>query len=257
MDENIWRTLGRSQIMIQCIFWTLCIYVCDFDLIFECFDDSVIQFIILFTCVYHQICAIRNFYCAIHTSSVVKPISKKEKEEKNILKTTECKKCGIIRPSRSHHCSVCEKCIEKLDHHCYFLNNCVGRKNYKFFFSYLFLSMINSIIMIILGVFRFYLYKQKEMEKLNKMKFIKFNLDFLINFPIKVILLELISIPTFIGCVYLLIYHLFLININQTTIERKYPSLYIKDSSNKNKSFCEKFTEILESDNWLNIYWLE
>ena len=98
MDENIWRTLGRSQIMIQCIFWTLCIYVCDFDLVFECFDDSVIQFIILFTCVYHQICAIRNFYCAIHTSSAVKPISKKEKEEKNILKTTECKKCGIIRP---------------------------------------------------------------------------------------------------------------------------------------------------------------
>ena len=243
--------------MIQCIFWTLGIYVCDFELIFECFDDSVIQFIILFTCVYHQICAIRNFYCAVQTSSVVKPISKKEKEEKNITNTTECKKCGIIRPSRSHHCSVCEKCIEKLDHHCYFLNNCVGRKNYKFFFSYLFLSMINSLIMIILGVFRFYLYKQKEMEKLNKMKFIKFNLDFLINFPIKVILLELISIPTFIGCVYLLIYHLFLININQTTIERKYPSLYIKDSSKKDKSFCEKFSEILENDNWLNIYWLE
>lgn len=257
MDENIWRTLGRSQIMIQCIFWTLCIYVCDFDLVFECFDDSVIQFIILFTCVYHQICAIRNFYCAIHTSSIVKPISKKEKEEKNILNTTECKKCGIIRPSRSHHCSVCEKCIEKLDHHCYFLNNCVGRKNYKFFFSYLFLSMINSIIMIVLGVFRFYLYKQKEMEKLNKMKYIKFNLEFLINFPIKVILLELISIPTFIGCVYLLIYHLFLININQTTIERKYPSLYIKDPSKKDKSFCEKFSEILENENWLNIYWLE
>ena len=257
MDENIWRTLGRSQIMIQCIFWTLCVYVCDFDLVFECFDDSIIQFIILFTCVYHQICAIRNFYCAIHTSSVVKPISKKEKEEKNITNTTECKKCGIIRPSRSHHCSVCEKCIEKLDHHCYFLNNCVGRKNYKFFFSYLFLSMINSLIMIILGVFRFYLYKQKEMEKLNKMKFIKFNLDFLINFPIKVILLELISIPTFIGCVYLLIYHLFLININQTTIERKYPSLYSKDPSKKDKSFCEKFSEILENDNWLHIYWLE
>jgi hypothetical protein len=111
--------------------------------------------------------------------------------------------------------------------------------------------------MIILGVFRFNLYKQKETEKLNNMKYIKFNLDFLINFPIKVILLELISIPTFIGCVYLLIYHLFLININQTTIERKYPSLYIKDPSKKDKSFCEKFSEILENDNWLNIYWLE
>ena len=242
--------------MIQSIFWSICIYITNCYLIFECFDDSVIQFIILFICVYHQICALRSFYYGIYTTSIVKPISKEEKERKYI-KTTECKKCGIIRPLRSHHCSICEKCIDKLDHHCYFLNNCVGRKNYKFFFSYLFLSMVNSLIMIFLGGFRFYLYKEKENEKMNNMKFIKLNLGFLINFPIKVVLLELICIPTFIGTFYLLIYHIFLMNKNQTTIERKYPKLYIEDSNNKNKNFCDKFSSMLESNNWLNIYWLE
>ena len=74
----------------------------------------------------------------------------------NILKTTECRKCRIFRPSRSHHCSLCKTCIDKLDHHCYFLNNCVGTKNYKFFLSYLFLSMINSLYMLILGIYQFY-----------------------------------------------------------------------------------------------------
>ena len=255
-DENIWKLVGRTQIAIQCIFWLISIYICDCTLIFECFEDSVVQFVILFVCVYHQICALRGFYYAIYTSSVVISKSKKDMKNQDILKTTECKKCGIIRPIRSHHCSVCEKCIDKLDHHCYFLNNCVGRKNYKFFFSYLFLSMINSIYMIILCFYKIILYKENEKERAQN-KIIYLEIDFLLNFPIKVFILLFIAIPTFIGTVYLLIYHFFLMYKNQTTIERKYPKLYIEDSTKKKKSISEKLTAILESNNWLNIYWLE
>ncbi len=29
-----------------------------------------------------------------------------------------CDKCEAIKPDRSHHCSVCGKCILKMDHHC-------------------------------------------------------------------------------------------------------------------------------------------
>lgn len=29
-----------------------------------------------------------------------------------------CKKCDSPRPPRTHHCSICNKCILKMDHHC-------------------------------------------------------------------------------------------------------------------------------------------
>lgn len=29
-----------------------------------------------------------------------------------------CKKCDYPKPPRTHHCSVCKKCILKMDHHC-------------------------------------------------------------------------------------------------------------------------------------------
>lgn len=29
-----------------------------------------------------------------------------------------CKKCIAPKPPRTHHCSVCNKCILKMDHHC-------------------------------------------------------------------------------------------------------------------------------------------
>lgn len=29
-----------------------------------------------------------------------------------------CKKCISPKPPRTHHCSVCNRCILKMDHHC-------------------------------------------------------------------------------------------------------------------------------------------
>lgn len=29
-----------------------------------------------------------------------------------------CKKCIAPKPPRTHHCSICNKCILKMDHHC-------------------------------------------------------------------------------------------------------------------------------------------
>ncbi|DAA76821.1 TPA_exp: Palmitoyltransferase [Trichophyton benhamiae CBS 112371] len=47
-----------------------------------------------------------------------------------------CKTCSIWRPPRCYHCRVCNNCVETLDHHCVWLNNCVGRRNYRYFFSF-------------------------------------------------------------------------------------------------------------------------
>ncbi|KEQ89094.1 zf-DHHC-domain-containing protein [Aureobasidium pullulans EXF-150] len=47
-----------------------------------------------------------------------------------------CKSCNIWRPPRAHHCRICDSCIETQDHHCVWLNNCVGRRNYRYFLTF-------------------------------------------------------------------------------------------------------------------------
>lgn len=51
--------------------------------------------------------------------------------------TKYCKTCNIWRPPRAHHCRLCDNCVETQDHHCVWINNCVGRRNYRYFFTFL------------------------------------------------------------------------------------------------------------------------
>ncbi len=50
--------------------------------------------------------------------------------------TKYCKSCNIWRPPRCHHCRICDNCVDTQDHHCMWLNNCVGRRNYRYFFTF-------------------------------------------------------------------------------------------------------------------------
>ena len=47
------------------------------------------------------------------------------RNKKNIKKY--CNRCKAFKPPRSHHCSICNRCIIKMDHHCPWVNNCVGK----------------------------------------------------------------------------------------------------------------------------------
>lgn len=56
-----------------------------------------------------------------------------------------CKKCISPKPPRTHHCSVCGKCILKMDHHCPWLNSCVGHYNHRYFFLFCVYMWIGTI----------------------------------------------------------------------------------------------------------------
>lgn len=61
--------------------------------------------------------------------------------------TKYCKTCNIWRPARGHHCRICDNCIETQDHHCVWLNNCVGRRNYRYFFTFVSTCFLLSLFL--------------------------------------------------------------------------------------------------------------
>ena len=139
-----------------------------------------------------------------------------------IRKYKFCSTCSIIRPTRSTHCSDCNNCVEKFDHHCPWIGNCAGKRNYIYFF--IFLIIINILIVFLLITSAFYIYKgiyemisnNKNLPK-NEQKnnIISHSLCEVAAF-IYIIIYSTISLLFIFG---LLFYHIKLININITTKE--------------------------------------
>jgi palmitoyltransferase ZDHHC9/14/18 len=76
--------------------------------------------------------------------------------------TKYCKTCDIWRPPRGHHCRVCDNCVETQDHHCVWLNNCVGRRNYRYFFTFVTSGMAIGLYLCGASIAHVLLYRAKE-----------------------------------------------------------------------------------------------
>lgn len=91
-----------------------------------------------------------------------------EKLEDKLVKTKlrYCKTCCIYRPLRASHCSECDNCVEVFDHHCPFVGNCVGKRNFKYFLSFIILVLVSMISAFIPTMF--VIYHDQSQQKSNK-----------------------------------------------------------------------------------------
>ncbi len=80
-----------------------------------------------------------------------------------------CIICCSNISDNSKHCKKCNKCIENFDHHCNWLNNCIGKYNYSFFYSLLFILILNSFFVFGVGI-NVFIHSKKEDKK--KIKYI-------------------------------------------------------------------------------------
>jgi palmitoyltransferase ZDHHC2/15/20 len=126
-------------------------------------------------------------------------------------KTQICRQCNTFKPTRAHHCSICNRCFLKYDHHCSFLDTCIGFHNYKFFFQFLASNMI-SVGFFILVI------SADMITRRNLSSYV------LVNYAISLFLFSI----EFLYTVVLLVCHMLLISRNETTVESYALESYIK-----------------------------
>lgn len=87
-----------------------------------------------------------HYYMAVTTSPGYPPSGELITEAVSI-----CRKCIQPKPPRTHHCSVCNRCVLKMDHHCPWLNNCVGHYNHRYFYLYTVYLALGVLFLVCFG----------------------------------------------------------------------------------------------------------
>lgn len=117
-----------------------------------------------------------------------------------------CDRCTIVKPDRTHHCSVCGTCVLKMDHHCPWVNNCVAFFNYKFFILFLFYGFFYCVY-VALSSFKYFLqFWATTFDSAGQSKF-------------HILFLFFVSSMFSLSLCSLLCYHIHLVINNRTTLE--------------------------------------
>ncbi|CAO3693105.1 unnamed protein product [Rhizopus stolonifer] len=119
-----------------------------------------------------------------------------------------CKTCDNYKPPRTHHCSICKRCVLKMDHHCPWVNNCVGYFNYCHFIRFIICVNVSCIYIFVLLCCRLH----QIIKNLHESHPLPLEIGFL---SVNLICLAVVMITVGI----LTSYHVYCITTNTTTIE--------------------------------------
>lgn len=146
-----------------------------------------------------------------------------------------CATCNHARPPRSKHCSLCNNCVLRFDHHCPWVGNCVGRRNYRSFLTFLVSMLLLNAWVLILVVF-FLVDKFSVDDPGNK-----HNRGELTNPVFLVALALFVYLTFFLLCLAgLLLFHLNLVAINQTTNEHLKKTFESDEAGNPYHKGCRQ-----------------
>eukprot|EP01004_Peranema_trichophorum_P007322 NODE_6100_length_926_cov_32.743462_g5509_i0.p1 GENE.NODE_6100_length_926_cov_32.743462_g5509_i0~~NODE_6100_length_926_cov_32.743462_g5509_i0.p1 ORF type:complete len:260 (-),score=10.92 NODE_6100_length_926_cov_32.743462_g5509_i0:60-839(-) len=139
------RQRGRTAVMLMSLLFIWQYYVYIF-IVRNKLDYNVFSYWF-----YHGILLLQLLSYIMSINHVFKtPIDTKQIRNPNISTDPSfCKKCLIIKSSKTKHCNTCQKCVQEMDHHCVIINNCVGKGNWKYFISTLLTTTIISLFLII------------------------------------------------------------------------------------------------------------
>lgn len=61
-----------------------------------------------------------------------------------------CNACNVHIPLRAKHCRDCDRCVRTHDHHCPWIANCVGEGNRVFFFGFVFFQLLEAAVCLLM-----------------------------------------------------------------------------------------------------------
>lgn len=74
-------------------------------------------------------------------------------DDMTFKRKNECVTCKLIKPARSKHCKLCNRCVSVFDHHCPWIRSCVGEKNIHLFTKFIFSHMTFCFLKFLLSFY--------------------------------------------------------------------------------------------------------
>ncbi|CAG2228431.1 SWF1 [Mytilus edulis] len=150
-------------------------------------------------------------------------------DERMYVPNAKCRTCKFVKPARSKHCSICNRCVHRFDHHCLWTNNDVGGLNHGYFVLFLLTMMFKCIWGFYVGIKSLVLYTQyhrlletQVMTSNGEMKQVTYSIvlqHLFMQFPRLVfIVTSLFFLIILLGI--FTIYHVNVVLTNRTTNER-------------------------------------